>query len=424
MKGRESSHAERVAIIERHQAGESLTAIAAELGYSYFTVRKWWRTYRRQGWVGLEPKAKGPPQVGRLGRFAPLVKYVLLRLKRQHPGWGVDKLLLELTRRPSLKGQALPKRSAVCAYLASFGTRLRPGRRLRTRRPVSTHAKASEPHQCWQMDFKGEELVGGCRVTVSPLMLCDEASGAPLSGFVHTVKAVGQRTGLNTRHVQADLRQAFERWGLPDALRMDRDRLFVGCSRLQWPGPLLLWLVGLRVQPVINRAYRPTDNATVERNHWTWEQHVLLGQSYPQVEQVQHATDQSFADRREYLPSRHVGCNGRPPAEAFPTLRQPRRPYTSIQEQQLFDLQRVDAYLSQWEWRRTVSSQGRISLADRNYSVGAAYRGQVVKIRFDAQAREFVCSHVAGHPIARFTVPEVSQDYILGITQSDDMGTT
>jgi len=68
---------------------------------------------------------------------------------------------------------------------------------------------------------------------------------------------------------QADLRALFCRWGLPDALRMDRDAVFVGSCRLEWPGTLLLWLIGLGVQPIINRAYRPTDNAIVERNHQT-----------------------------------------------------------------------------------------------------------------------------------------------------------
>ena len=50
------------------------------------------------------------------------------------------------------------------------------------------------PHQCWQMDFKGEE-VGGCGIVIAPLMVCDETSGAPLAGIVHEVKAKGNRSG-------------------------------------------------------------------------------------------------------------------------------------------------------------------------------------------------------------------------------------
>ena len=415
MARQETTHAERVSMVERHQAGETLRSIAESMGLNYYTVRTWWRVYQDQGWAGLVPRGRGPPQVGLLGRFPPLVKYVALRLKREHPGWGVDYLLLQLARRPSLRGLVLPKRSALAGYLAQFGQRLYRQRRPPTRRPAPSQPRAQVPHECWQTDFKGEEQVGGCGLVITPLMVCDEASGAPLAGFVHQVQARGQRKGLTTRHVQHDLRQVFIRWGLPDALRMDRDPLFVGCARRQWPGTLLLWLVALGVLPVVNRAYRPTDNAIVERNHWTWELHVLLGQRYTHLAHVQQETDRSFADRREHLPSRHVGCHGRPPAQAFPALYTARRPFAAEQEAALFDLARVDAYLSQWQWRRVVDCTGKISLANRNHRVGYAYRGQMVKVAFDPQHREFVCSLADGTQVARLTLVEVSQDYILGL---------
>lgn len=414
----ETSHADRVAIIERHVAGESLREIANTMGFNYYTIRHWWRNYQEKGWSSLEPRRKGPPQMGLLGQFSPLTKYVLLRLKRQHPGWGVDKLLLELKRRPSLKGQRLPKRSAAASYLAQFGSRLNRPRRLPTKRPQGMPLRANEPHQCWQIDFKGEETVAGCQLIVAPLMVCDEASGAPLGGFMHTVRAKGRRTGLTVPVVQQDLRQAFAQWGLPDAIRLDRDPLLVGSTRLQWPGTLLLWLIGLGITPIINRAYRPTDNAIVERNHWTWELHVLLEQVYQNQTEIQQATDQDFADRRNELPSLHPGCQKRPPIVAYPTLKEKRRPYTLAQETTYFDLKRVDHYLSQWEWQRTVDSTGKISLADRNYPVGRSFRRQIVKIHFDMETRQFVCHHVAGHELTRWTIHEVSQDYILGIEQT------
>jgi hypothetical protein len=388
---RETTHAERVAMIERHLAGASLQSIATALNRNYFTVRTIWRTYQHHGWVGIAPKPKRPPHLGRLSNFAPRLKYVLLRLKCLHPGWGVNLLLLEAQRRPSLAGLRLPKRSTVAAYLAHFGARLGRAHRAPTRRPRPPLADATSPHQCWQIDFKGDEAVNGQHLIVTPFMVCDVASGAPLAGIVHQVRAKGRRDHLTTRTVQADLRRVFREWGLPDALRMDRDSLFVGSTRLEWPGLLLLWLIGLGVQPIINRAYRPTDNAIVERNHWTWEQHVVLGQTHPTLASVQVATDQTFADRRDYLPSRHDGCNGRPFVVAFPSLATPRRYYTPADEAGLFDTQRVCDYLAAWEWRRTVDSTGKIALANRNHLVGGSYRGQVVKVRFEPSERQLIC---------------------------------
>jgi hypothetical protein len=195
---------------------------------------------------------------------------------------------------------------------------------------------------------------------------------------------------------------------------MDRDALFIGSSRFEWPGLLLCWLIGLGVQPIINRSFHPTDNALVERSHRTWKSDVLVGGRYLDLLAVQVASDRALEDRRLYLPSRHRGCHDQPPAVAFPGLSHPRRIYQTEQEQALFDLGRVDAYLAQWDWRRLVDGEGKICLAGYSISVGRRHRRHVVKVRFDPSPREFVCSGVTGEELARSTLVEVSLDYILG----------
>lgn len=106
MQHRNSDHAIRVEIIQRHLAGESLPNIAQDLGLNFYTVRKWWRIYQRVGWAALGPKPVGRCPSGLLSKFDPWVKYVVLRLKREQPGWGLDVIRLEMQRHPSLKGQA------------------------------------------------------------------------------------------------------------------------------------------------------------------------------------------------------------------------------------------------------------------------------------------------------------------------------
>lgn len=66
-------------------------------------------------------------------------------------------------------------------------------------------------------------------------LVCDEYTSAPLAGIVQPA-----HPALTTRQVQHYLRRTFATWGLPDQLKMDRASVFVGSSRLEWPGVLLL----------------------------------------------------------------------------------------------------------------------------------------------------------------------------------------
>jgi transposase InsO family protein len=343
-----------------------------------------------------------------------LVKYVALRLKREHPGWGVDVVLLHLQRRPSLVGKRLPKRSTLAAYFQSFSPRLKEHRRLPTHRPTPAVEPVDDVHQRWQMDFKGRIYLTSIGY-VQPLMICDEWSSAPLAAILYTSRTGMPTKGMNFRDVQAALRTVFTQWGLPDQLRMDRDPLWVGSPRLEWPGTLLLWLVGLDIVPVINRAARPTDNAQVERLNRTWFEHVALGTTYTDLAQLQHSSDQAWQDRRNALPSRNPHCQNLPPLVACPGLSVPRRRYTPAIEPDLFDLQRVYHYLSQWDWQRKVDCNGQISLADINYFVGRAYSGQVVQVRFDALNAVFVATAMDGTVLNRFASPVITQEYILGV---------
>jgi hypothetical protein len=394
--------------VQRHQAGDSYHTIAHHLGLNYYTVRRWCRRYRQQGWEGLKPPGQWR-QPRPLSQFHPLVKYVLLKLKRQHPGWGLDKLGLELQRRPALQPYRLPKRSTLYTYLRRFYPRLREHRPSVTRRPPVTLMRAADVHQHWQMDFKGEcdfPHIG----RVKALNICDEFTSAPLAGFIHS----GQRGAVTMRHIQQDLRQVFSQWRLPDAIRMDRDPIWVGSSRLEFPSVLMLWLVGLGVAPLVNRAHRPTDNAQVERCNGIWVDQVARGASPCSMAALQAATDSAWQDRRDRLPSRNPACRGRPPTQALPRLHCPRRPFSLSHEQDAFQMQWVETYLTHWHWQRQVDATGQISLGGYNRRVSTQHVGQVVAIHFDPQQRLFTVQAVDGQPLPPFALPILNPAFILG----------
>jgi hypothetical protein len=418
MKRRDTSHAERIEIIKLHQRGMSLGQIAQRMAMHRDTVKKWWRVYREQGWDGICPRPHGRPKKGLLSSFDPLVRYVALRLKKHHPHWGSEVILLAMSRRPSLKGKRLPSRSALAAYLKPYLGRLRQERPFVQRRATFKAWPVRAVHQCWEIDFKGGEPVGACG-PVAPFLVTDALTSAPLTVRVYPES----RAGFTFRHLQADLRRVFAYWGLPEAMRMDRDALFVGSARLEWPGTLLLWLVGLGITPIINDPGKPTQNAHVERQGRTWKDHVAVGANYETLEAVQAASEQAWQDRLIALPSRNPACNGHPPLLAHPELASPRRPFAPDREADLFDFECVELYLADWVWPRRVDSGGKISLANQNVYIDQAFRNQTVEIVYDLDAHAFAAyAHDNGHTrIRHFTREVVSPAYIMGLEKPNPM---
>lgn len=408
---RTTSLVQRIAIVEAHQKGTSYQAIAADFGLNYYTVRKWCRRFRDASWTGLErPTARKP---GILGQFAPLVRYVALRLKKQHPGWGVNKVLLEMRRHPSLKGLPLPKRSSLHRYYQRFAPRLNRHRPSRNHRPVPSANPVQGVHECWQMDFKGEVVLGPVG-KVKPFMVCDAYSSAPLACRIHS----GVRGAITMSDVQNNLRQVFSEWGLPHSIRMDRDPIWVGSTRLEFPSWLLLWLVGLDVMPIINRAGRPTDNAQIERCNGIWFEQVGRGQSYNTLSQVQLVSDLARYDRLAHLPSANRHCQQQAPLVVLPQLQTPLRPYHPTNEPNLFQMQRVDHYLNQWRWQRLVDRSGQISLAGHAERLGRAWAGHIVKLHFDPHTQTFIAHTLTDDFLKSFTHPKINPQTICGMGTS------
>ncbi len=410
MNQRETSHRDRVEMIHLKQDGYSLRTIAERKQCHRDTVRHWWRVFRDGGWDALQPRARRRPTRGALSSFDPLVRYVVLRLKCAHPHWGPDVIRLELTRRPSLRDKAVPSRSAIARYVQPYLARLRARKARVKQRPKSLRIQPCGPHEVWQIDVKGDARLGACG-TFAPLMVVEAWTSAPLA----TTLLPASLRGVTMRDVQHVLRETFTQWGLPDYLQMDRGSIFVGSTRLEWPGTLRLWLVGPGIQPLINDPYRPTQNAQVERQNRTWNDHVAVGAAFPTPAAAQHATDQARQDRLAHLPSRNAVCAGQPPLVACPVLAQPRRSFDPAHETALFDHERVELYLADWIWLRTVDAVGYISLANHNISVGRVLQGQVVEVAYDLTLHQFVAylSDDTHTPLAHFSLPVIAPSFIM-----------
>ena len=198
---------------------------------------------------------------------------------------------------------------------------------------------------------------------------------------------------LRWTEVRQVLREGFTEWQtLPDGVVTDNELVLTGSPTDPYPSLLTLWLVGLGIRHLPIRPHRPTDQAHVERNHLTLDNFALDEASKTTGEALQQALDRERLYHNTYFPSRAGNCNGRPPLEAYPELRRPRRPYRPEWELALFDLQRVYDYLATFEFQRRVSTAGQVSLGRTLYFVGCTWAGRSVSVTFDPRQREWVFS--------------------------------
>lgn len=172
----------RQTIVERHLAGETIPAIAADLHLSPWSVRKIWRRFRD---LGAERLA---PDYDRCGPQEPHTPRLLYRaalwLRRRHPTWGAAVIRLALQQR--WPAAAVPHERTLQRWFRRAHL-LPPPRQL----PPQNPARAQAPHEVWQMDAK-EKVRLGNGSQASWLTLVDEASGGLIAAEVFPPGRVGE----------------------------------------------------------------------------------------------------------------------------------------------------------------------------------------------------------------------------------------
>jgi hypothetical protein len=206
-------------------------------------------------------------------------------------------------------------------------------------------------------------------------------------------------------------RRVFERWGLPDHVRVDNGYPW-GTPR-DLPTELALWLIGLAVEPIPNPPGRPTCNPKVERCNGVTQQWAELHRCTDCHRAAQTLARVAHIQRDEY-----PAIQGRSRSEVFPELYTPRRVYRRADKEAMWDLSRVDAFLARQYWRRRVDCNGRISIYGHGRSVGRAYTRQEVVMRFDASSRCWVVSDQDGNVIKQLTATELTRERIMALAVS------
>jgi transposase InsO family protein len=396
--------------------GRSLAAIAAELGCSFETARKWWRLARDHGRAAFLRSRRGRAPTGILSRFSPLIVTRALALKRDHPRWGPDRVLAQLHADPLFAALRLPSRSRLAVLFKTTCPDLVAPRRAR-RPPAAAPARPSAVHECWQLDFQ-EAIPLADEHRASICSIRDPVGAVIVSSRAFDVTGGARGRRLSWQEVRAVLRSAFAHWQtLPDSIQTDNEVCLGGQPADPLPSLLTLWLVGLGVTHQFIRPSTPTDQAQIERTHRTLDGFVGLPDATLTLADLQARLDSEREMHNRWLPSRASDCAARPPLLAHPELLRPRRPYALEQERALFDEQRVYAYLAGIPLERKVNSNGQIQVGGQSRSVGRAAAGQLVRVVCDAATREWVVRVANDVEIKRLPIRGLDAARLTGITE-------
>ena len=206
-------------------------------------------------------------------------------------------------------------------------------------------------------------------------------------------------------HLQSWLRQNFQRWGLPERLRVDNGHPWGNGRDL--PPAFALWLLGLGVQVVWNPPGRPQANGHVERFHGLqdqWGEPATCGDWETWGRKLAWVV---WLQRERY-----PACGEQSRGAAHPELRQNPRRFEPAQEATTWQVARAYASLSGGVWRRLVNRTGQISLYNRGYQVGAQHRGETVWVRFAAETHEWLIVDRRGQELRRYVAAELAPEAI------------
>jgi transposase InsO family protein len=329
---------------------------------------------------------RGRPKKGACSTYPKEVREKAIELKQAHPYWGPKKVKVEMKPEPGLSGMKLPSPARLSALFKERCPEAVQVHQPRLLPPPDPTVR--QVHQRWQMDAKEGIEVGAGRANIQEirdiyggLMVASQAFDAPQTdkGWQH----------LHLEQHQLALRQAFGQWGMPLEVQTDNDGVFVNLVDPGFPTLFTLWLVGLGITHVLSRRKRPTDQAKVERNHRTQADFAWKDQPFEKIGPLQQALDHHRQVYNEEYPSRAEHCNGHPPLSVFLTARSTGRPYHPDLEWEMFDLDRVDAFLAKQVWTRKVAVNGTVHLGNHYYILGKKWKSFSVSIRFLPGPRSF-----------------------------------
>jgi len=291
---------ERLRFVARRLEGEKMTALCTEFGISRKTGYKIFERYKDCGVAAFSDRSRRPYR--QANRLPPQLEAVIVRLKREYPGWGAPKIREKLRRQST--APHLPAISTVHAVLDRHGL-VKRRRRHRGGAAPTTLSHPAEPNALWCADYKGEFMLGDRRYCY-PLTITDFASR-----YLLTCEAL---TTTQEQFAFTVFERTFKEFGLPGAIRTDNGVPFASAQALYGLSKLAVWWLRLGIELERIKPGQPQQNGRHERMHLTLKREATKPAS-ANVLQQQARFDTFVAQYNRDRP--HQALNMKVPAEVY-----------------------------------------------------------------------------------------------------------
>jgi transposase InsO family protein len=346
------------AVLAVVQDGWKVTEVAERLGVSRQSVHAWIARYEQGGLAALADRSHRPAACPH--QIPAEVEALICELRREHPGWGPRRIEHQLAKRGL---EPVPGRSSIYRCLRRHG--LVELRRRRKRREQFRRWERERPMQLWQMDVMGGvELLDGTE--------CKVVTG--VDDHSRFCVAAGVVTRATSKAVCEVLVASLRRYGIPDEILTDNGKCFTG---RYGPHPVeVLFDRILRENGISHRhtaPRSPTTTGKVERFHQSLRREFLEGKVFASAEQAQTELDAFIAEYNTTRP--HQSLDMATPAERFRLL-----PVST--DAASIPVDAAEDHAGQWVLRR-VASNGIVSVDNQMFSVGNAYKAELVDVFVD-----------------------------------------
>jgi putative transposase len=292
---------ERLRFVARLLEGEKMAPLCAQFGISRKTGYKIFERYKDCGVAAFSDRSRRPYR--QANRLPLQLEAVIVRLKREYPGWGAPKIREKLRRQST--APHLPAISTVHAVLDRHGLVKRRRRRRAAAATGIALSRPDQPNALWCADYKGEFMLGDRRYCY-PLTITDFASR-----YLLTCEALST---TQEKFAFTVFERTFKEFGLPHAIRTDNGVPFASAQALYGLSKLAVWWLRLGIEIERTKPGHPEQNGRHERMHLTLKKEATKPAAANVLQQ--QARFDTFVD--QYNRDRpHQGLGMKVPADVY-----------------------------------------------------------------------------------------------------------